>query len=143
MGCFSKGTCQSPSDTPSLEKYLASSPSSRLSSFADSGKCLLFMYSDLLGQCISKAFYLRQWLANTATLLAFTHDTILCLVGPFQPPSLSLGRIFSRAGAIAWMRSFGLFFYPERSMVPCTPSLRSSCVKELLPYPEERSNISA
>lgn len=56
MGCFSKGTCQSPSDTPSLEKYLASSPSSRLSSFVDSGKCLLFfMYSDLLGQC---TFYL-------------------------------------------------------------------------------------
>lgn len=58
MSCFSKGTCQSPSDTPSLEKYLASSLSSRISPFAGSGKCLLFMYSDLLGQCISKAFYL-------------------------------------------------------------------------------------
>lgn len=58
MSCFSKGTCQSPSDTRSLEKYLASSPSSRISPFVDSGKCCLFMYSDLLGQCISKAFYL-------------------------------------------------------------------------------------
>ena len=58
MKCFSKGTCQSPSDTPSLEKYLASGPSSRISPFVDSGKCLLFMYSDLLGLCVSKAFNL-------------------------------------------------------------------------------------
>lgn len=58
MSCFSKGICQSPSDTSSLEKYLASIPSSRISPFVDSGKCLLFMYLDVLGQSISRAFYL-------------------------------------------------------------------------------------
>lgn len=26
----------------------------------------------------------QRWLANTPTLSAFTHDTISCVVGPFQ-----------------------------------------------------------
>jgi len=32
----------------------------------------------------------QQWLVNTPVLLAFTHDTVLCLVGPFQFPNFSL-----------------------------------------------------
>lgn len=128
MSCFSKSTCQSPSDTPSLEKYLASSPSSRVSLFVDSGKMPSFHVFRSSGSMHKQSLLslVQQWLANTPTLLASTHATILCLVGPFQSPSFSLemtGYFLGQESQDGW-DLLAFFFTLGESMVPCTSNLQ-------------------